>query len=348
MTPAVSDDPAGRCGCASMDALGPDPRPHPVGRREWVRARAAPAARRAGALSAASLVLLVTALAGCGSSTAAGPASGTVPTASSPASPQALAAVSRAVADTLSLTGAFELGFSNVPVGTQSAAPRQASGVADFRGPSATIQLDLPASSGGTERMVFFPDTVFIKPPPSSPPLQAGRPWIFANFADIAKYRVNFPPYIVQTESVNPAFLLYELSWGAVSAAPLGKTTFGGQETQAYVVRVDLVRALSHSAGPAGDVFGRALTSEITSYGAGAATTDPTTGVEVWVDAANRLVGARNNPPGAGIGTLTLTVGRFGVPVHVEKPLRSTVVDIAAMIPGGEQEALNGGDSDGA
>jgi hypothetical protein len=296
----------------------------------------------------AVLVAALGALAGCGSTSPAGPSSAAVPSASSPASPQALAAVSRAVAATSSLSAGFDLTFSNVPVASQSSAPRSASGAEDFKSPSGTIQLDLPAGSGGVERMVFLPDTVFIKPPASSPPLQAGRPWIFANFADIAKYKVNFPPYIVQTESVNPAFVVYELSWGAVSAAPLGKTALGGQEAQAYVVKVDLNQALSHITGPAADVFGRALTSEISAFGSSATAATPTMDVEVWVDGAGRLIGARHSPPGAGIGTLTLTVTRFGTPVRADKPPRSRVVDIAAMIPGGEQEALNGGDSDGA
>ena len=50
----------------------------------------------------------------------------------------------------------------------------------------------------------------------------------------------------------------------------------------------------------------------------------------------------------AGIGTLTLSLDRFGATVQATKPPRSTVVDLAAIIPGGEQEALNGGDTDGA
>jgi hypothetical protein len=291
--------------------------------------------------------LAVASLAGCASGGPA-PSSGSVPTPSSPPSPAALAAVTRAVATTTGLSGEFNLSFADVPVAARSATPQTASGSVDFQSPSATIQLDLPAASGGAEQMVFLPGTVFIRPPSSSPPLQPGKPWIFANFADIAKYRVNFPPYIVQTESVNPAFVLYELSWGAASAAPLGRTTFDGQPADAYVVSVDLTQAVSHSSGPAADVFARALASEISSFGVGTQPSSPTMNIEVWVDSTGRLVGARNSPPGAGIGTLTLSVTRFGVPVHADKPPRSRVVDIAAMIPGGEQEALNGGDSDGA
>ena len=77
--------------------------------------------------------------------------------------------------------------------------------------------------------------------------------WLAKSIADIAKYKVNFPPYIVQTESVNPAFVLYELSWGATSAAPLGRTTFDGRPAESYLVTVNLIDATSHSACPATD-----------------------------------------------------------------------------------------------
>lgn len=296
----------------------------------------------------AVLLSVVVALTGCSSPSQSGSPAGAVPSAAPPPSTQALATVARAVATTSTMTAGFDLNFSGVPVGSQSATPRDASGVVDFRSPAATIRLDLPSASGGSERMVFLPDTVFINPPASSPPLQAGRPWIFANFADIAKYKVNFPPYIVQTESVNPAFVLYELAWGATSAAPLGSTTFDGRPAEAYLVTVNLVQAISHSSGAAADVFGRALTSEVGAFGGSSPTAPPTMRVEAWVDSAHRLIGARHTPPGAGIGTLTLSVTQFGTVVHADKPPRSKVVDIAAMIPGGEQEALNGGDSDGA
>ena len=190
--------------------------------------------------------------------------------------------------------------------------------------------------------MVFRPGTVFFRPPSSSPPLQAGRPWIFANFADIAKYKVNFPPYIVQTESINPAFTVYQVLWGAMAAAAAGRTTFQGRPADEYSVTVDLGKALAHASGANGTVFGLTLASEI------AASSTPTVNVLVWVDAHERLVGAQTVPVGAGIGTLTLSLGRFGSAVHADKPPRANVVDLAAMIPGGEREALNGGDADGA
>lgn len=298
------------------------------------------------AVLGSSVALFGILLAGCGAGSSTGAVSTGLP-ATSPASPQALAAVAGAVTQTLGLTSAFDMKFKQASANAAAAAPRDGSGSFDFRSPSGTIRLQLPGP-GNSEHMVFLPGTVFIDPPPSSPPLQPGRPWIFANFADIAKYNVNFPPYIVQTENINPAFTLDELAWGAAKSAPAGQVTFDGAPATMYVVTVDLNQALARAAGSAGSVFTKALSSEISALGGGTSSTPVSLHIDAWVDKKGRLVGARVTPPGAGLGTITIALSHFGSSVQATKPARSTVVDIAAMIPGGEQEALNGGDSDGA
>ena len=178
--------------------------------------------------------------------------------------------------------------------------------------------------------------------------MQPGRPWIFANFADIAKFDVKFPPYVVQTESVNPALALAELAWGTTKAAPYGPVTFDGVKTHRYRATVSLDRALARASGPAAAVFVQAITTEIAASGGNPFTAPVSIPMDAWVDATGRVIGVRVTPPGAGIGTVTLSLHRFGSEVQATKPPRTKVVDIAAMIPGGEQEALNGGDSDGA
>lgn len=299
-------------------------------------------------VAAVMTTLAVVGLAACGSgSPNSSPA--TIPPATSPPSPHALATVTKAVASTLADTSAVDITFSRSPSsGAASATPRDASGSVDFRSPSGTIRIDLPGASGGTERMVFLTDTVFIKPPASTPPLQAGRPWIFANFADIAQYKINFPPYIVQTESINPAFTVYELAWGSARAAPAGRTTFLGQAADSYLVTVNLDQALAHATGAAGVGFAQALASEISGVSGATNGAPATITIEAWVSGTGQLVGARVTPPNAGIGTLTLALSRFGSTVQADKPPRAEVVDLAEIIPGAEQEALNGGDTDGA
>jgi hypothetical protein len=276
--------------------------------------------------------------------TTTGPASAQpAPSSSAPG-----ALVAAAAATTSTLRSAFTMSFHHSTPTVGSTTPVGAHGVVDFSAPSGTITLALPGGASSEEQMVFLPGTVFVKPPSSSPPLQPGRPWIFANFADIAKYHVMFPPYIVQTESVNPALPLSELAWGTTRATLDGETTFNGIPTRHYRATVDLNLALTHAAGPASAVFTQAITSEISASGGNTFTTPVSVPVSVWLDHTGRVVGLRWTPPGAGIGTITLLLHQFGSPVHAAKPARAKVVDIAAMIPGGEQEALNGGDSDGA
>ena len=240
------------------------------------------------------------------------------------------------------------MAFRPATASMESSTPVGAYGRVDFSAPSGTITLELPGGPAAREHMIFLPGTVFVKPPPSSSPLQPGRPWIFANFADIAKFDVKFPPYVVQTESVNPALALAELAWGTTKAAPYGPVTFDGVKTHRYRATVSLDRALARASGPAAAVFVQAITTEIAASGGNPFTAPVSIPMDAWVDATGRVIGVRVTPPGAGIGTVTLSLHRFGSEVQATKPPRTKVVDIAAMIPGGEQEALNGGDSDGA
>ena len=292
-----------------------------------------------GALVALTLTITGLVAYGSASTTASSAAS---PKITSARSAQALTSVVQATARTMMLTSQFQMTFRQAS-GDASVTPLGAHGAVDFRGPSATIHIQF-ARGSGAESMVFRPGTVFFKPPPSTPPLQPGRPWVFANFADIAKYKVNFPPYIVQTESINPALTIYELAWGATSASSERHVSFMGRQATAYVVRVGLEKALASASGADGDVFSRTLSSEISASGEAS----PTVLIEAWVDPEGRLIGARVTPVGGGIGTLTIALDRFGASVHADPPPRASVVDLAAMIPGGEQEALNGGDADGA
>jgi hypothetical protein len=298
-------------------------------------------------LRPAVLTLVGLVLAACGSTSAPSSATTGPVTAAAPTA-QAATAVAASTAKTLALRSAFTLAFSRTSATSASATPSAAHGLVDFTGPSGTITLELPGGPGAREQMVFLPGTVFVKPPSSSLPLQPGRPWIFANFADIAKYQVKFPPYIVQTEYVNPALTLSELAWGTTAASDYGKAVFEGVPTFHYRATVDLGQALARAAGPAAAVFAQTIDSEIAALGGNAFTKPVSLHIDTWSDRSGRLIGARVTPPGAGIGTVTLSLDRFGSAVDAAKPARSRVVDIAAMIPGGEQEALNGGDSDGA
>ncbi len=313
-------------------------------RRPRVHPRRAVLATR---LALGCLVLSALAVPLSGTASAA-PATTAVAADSTSVSLPANQAVVAAAGETLGLRAAFTMTFAHPTPTVGASTPRGAQGTTDFTQPAGTITLELPGGSSDHEQMVFLPGTVFVKPPSSSHPLKPGRPWIFANFADIAKYNVAFPPYIVQTECVNPALVVSELDWGTTSATRLGTTAFHGTRATHYRATVNLTQALAHANGPAAAVFAQTITSEITGSGGSAFAAPVLLHIDAWIDASGRLIGARVTPPGAGIGTVTVSLDHFGASVVASKPPRAKVVDIAAMIPGGEQEALNGGDSDGA
>ncbi len=313
-------------------------------RRPWVHPRWTVLAQ---GLGLCCLTVFTLAAAPWGTASAA-PTTTSAPLDSTPAGPPPSQAVVAAAAKTLGLRAGFTMSFTHPTPTVGASTPRGAEGTADFTQPSGLVTLELPGGSSDHEEMVFLPGTVFVKPPPSSHPLKPGRPWIFANFADIAKYNVAFPPYIVQTEYVNPALVVSELDWGTSAAKRLGADTFHGARATHYRATVNLTQALAHANGPASAVFAQTITSEITGSGGNAFAAPVFIHIDAWVDASGRLIGDRVTPPGAGIGTVTVSLHQFGASVVASKPPRAKVVDIAAMIPGGEQEALNGGDSDGA
>ncbi len=240
------------------------------------------------------------------------PASTSEPPVSSPATPSTGAVVVAAAARTAILRSAFTMTFRHTSPTSAATTPRGAYGAVDFNAPSGTITLELPGGPTAREQMVFLPGTVFIKPPTSSLPLQPGRPWIFANFADIAKYSIRFPPYIVQTESVNPDLALAELAWGTTKAVPYRPALFEGVPTHHYRATVNLNQALARASGPAAAEFVQAITAEIMASGGNTFTAPVSIPMDTWVDDTGRVIGIRVTPPGAGIGTVTLALHRFG------------------------------------
>ncbi|MGH9123486.1 MAG: hypothetical protein ACRDZ8_02025 [Acidimicrobiales bacterium] len=295
---------------------------------------------------------VVAGLAGCSSSAPSAPpdlAAASVPT--GPPSSEALAAVVAAAKSTLR---------ERAQVSVRLAAS-QALGIAG-RDVTGSGLFDLGTGRGrvdlgqvtGPERVLFLPQAVFVAQAGGASVLPKGKVWISAGLTE-QSVATNFPQFVTQVESLNPSLLLSELEWGSSSAAPLAPV--GGES--AYSVVVDLAKAqagAASSSGSAGAVaaagpsssapaFDRAISYQITEQSGGSS---PTLTAEVVVDHQGRVVGARGTPPGAGIGTVTLSLSGWGASVSVVEPPRSQVVDISSLAPGGERENAAGGDSDGA
>lgn len=298
---------------------------------------------------------VVAALAGCSSSAPTAPPDLAAAVPAGPPSSAALAAVVAAAKSTLR---------ERAEVSVRLAAS-QALGIAG-RDVTGSGLFDLSTGRGrvdlgqvtGPERVLFLPQAVFVAQAGGASVLPKGKVWISAGLTE-QSLATNFPQFVTQAESLNPSLLLSELEWGSISAAPLAPVGGGS----AYSVVVDLAKAQAGAASSSGSpgtvgaagaaagasssapAFDRAISDQITEQSGGSS---PTLTAEVVVDHQGRVVSARGTPPGAGIGTVTLSLTGWGAAVSVVEPPRSQVVDISSLAPGGERENAAGGDSDGA
>jgi len=261
-----------------------------------------------------------------------------------PPSPAALSAVTEALeaTTTTSATVGFDLSPSQVFGPAQ--APIVGTGSFDFVAADGHAQLQQPT---GPEAVVFLPASVFVHQANGPTILPRGKSWVSAGLTETA-LATNFPQFVIQAEALNPVFLLQQAVWGAVAAAPLGPSTVDGRATQGYLVTVDLSRVTTAASGPAAAAFVRATGYQLNALSTTIPAGSTTDQVRVWVDDAGRVVRYQASPPGAGAGTISVTLGSFGTPVRVSPPSRKVVADIASLSPGGERENAGGGDSDGA
>jgi hypothetical protein len=203
--------------------------------------------------------------------------------------------------------------------------------------------------ASGLETVLFVPDQVYVRQPPSSASaLPAGKVWISASVTQSETIATNFPQFVLEVEDLNPALLLGEMAWGATSAAPLGPLTVSGTAAQGYLVRVDLNRASAQTSGPAAAALSKALQYEQTAMGEGPGAQSPAVEVRVWIDGHGRVVQLQASPPGSGVGTTNFVLTKFGTQVTVTPPATTQVVDIASLTPAGERENNGRGDADGA
>jgi hypothetical protein len=138
------------------------------------------------------------------------------------------------------------------------------------------------------------------------------------------------------------------VAWGAVSAAPLGRSAVAGEATEGDLVEVDLTRAAAAASGPPGAAFSRAIGYELTALGAPDAQAPARVAVRVWIDDRGRVTRLQASPPGSGVGVTIMELTAFGGTVRVSAPPSSRIADIVSLSPGGERENSGGGDADGA
>jgi hypothetical protein len=269
--------------------------------------------------------------AGCGTG-AVGQAT-VVASSSTIAAPSALAlqTVRSDASRTTALSATVSLDFAGL-----SSKAILGSGSFSFASASGRAQIHQPA---GTETVVFQPSIVFDHPPPQDlVGLPHGKTWIAAEPTEHIANPTSFDQFVLQIEGKNPGFLLAEVAWGAVAAAPLGSQTIGGTSCDGYLVTIDPVVAATSASGPAGAAFASTLDDEQRALGKGSDAKPPAETISTWVDAAGRIVRVQASPPGSGIGTTIMTMTAFGARVDSARPAKDETIDLGSLAPGGDHD----------
>jgi hypothetical protein len=263
----------------------------------------------------------------------------------------AVAPVAAAARTTLAGSAVVELELRGATAFGPSTAPVLGSGQFDFASARGSEQIDLGETGRlepGNERALFLSERVYLQPKGiGSTVLPTGKQWVSATLSGSDAIATNFPSFVLQAEGVDPQLPLAELAGGTIAATPIGGSIVGGEPARGYRATVDLARALSALSGPGAEVLGRAIQTELANLGPGASTGTGQSTIYVSVDEQGHIVQLRSAPPGAGVGTATMTLCCFGEPVEVSAPAQAGVVDLSALTPSGERENNGGGDSDG-
>ena len=242
----------------------------------------------------------------------------------------ALATVMAAVEKTLGLgTAAVEMRFSNGQAFGSPGHAISASGSFDFVSAIGSLRLE--------REMIFAIAQLYLRQPAAPSVDATQKPWTFVDLESSDLLETNLPDFVAQAESINPLLALQQLAWGSVKAKQSGVSATG---TQTFTVTVDLAQASSRAAGPAAKALRTALEAQ--------GKLRKKIPVAVTLDKSGRIARLRFTPPGAGVGTVTLSLSRFGSPVNVQLPPKSQVTNLFAVIPHAERENAGGGDSDGA
>lgn len=230
---------------------------------------------------------------------------------------------------TLATSSTFSVRLDAASVSGETPKPITGSGVFDYATGQGQAHLVQPT---GLERILFLPAALFeAQPNPTLPP---GKLWISADLAEQSS-ATTVPQFVTQVEGLNPGLVLAELLWGAQSAAPIAAT----MHLHGYAVQVDLEKARAQAAGSSAAALRRAIGYQLSEMSGASAPTQVT--VDVGIDRQGRIALLRSSPPGAGTGTVTLSLAQFGAPVTVAPPAAAQVADIASLTPTGE------GDPDG-
>jgi hypothetical protein len=183
--------------------------------------------------------------------------------------------------------------------------------------------IDLPAAGSAPAQrwfLTFEPRRVYLARVPALR-LPAGKSWV----------AVRSPPppldaretaFVAQAQGVNPQLYLDEIVWGSTAATKTGSSVIAHVPYTEYAVTVDLARAHERAAGTMRVAIEQQLRAR------------PRLRISVMVDGPGHVARLRVTPPGADLGTVTMTLTGFGAPIKGTLPDASSVADLGALPAG--------------
>jgi hypothetical protein len=250
------------------------------------------------------------------------------PHASVPRDSSALDTVSAAVRKTLSAGSAqVRLRLSDAEAFGKPGRVLSADGSFNFAFAQGVLRSD--------PQLIFAYSQIYIRQPASPSVNAADKPWTLIDFDSEELLEVKFQSAIAQAESINPLLVLQLATWGGVRAEP--SSSKAGAQT--FEVMVALAGAAAAVAGPVRRPFVDALSAQRTHR--------RRIPVMVTIDREGWVSRVGYTPPGAAVGTVTLSLSGFGTPVDVQAPAKDQVTDLLAILKGAEGESNEAGESHG-
>jgi hypothetical protein len=296
----------------------------------------------------AALLIVALALVTAGRWSAPSPETPTAAAAFGPGSPQALAAVRAAAGSASQGAATFSIALTRATVFGAHPSSATASGTFDYSTQQGTVAIAV-AGSASPQLVVFTPQAAYVNPASAQGSQLGGRPWKAVRFSASSTLTKNLPDFVGQIESLNPALTLGELVWGSTAASLSGPDVVDGQPATRYEVMLQPAQSLVNAPGEEPGLA-QALESQVSALArsAPAGPAFATFPARAWLSESGRLLRAELSPPGAGAGTVVLTMGGPVAALSFQPPAADQVVDLSSLIPSGERENQNGGDSDGA
>jgi hypothetical protein len=187
-----------------------------------------------------------------------------------------------------------------------------------------------PGQSGGTLYLDLLPTVAYINSL-RGVPLPKGKIWIIAPIA--GPVSSHFPRFVEQVEGLNPELLLDEIIWGATAISSQGQSVLNHVPYSRYDVTVSLSRALARATGDSAMAMRLAISDELQALaGGGQVRSASSVQITAWVDGPGRVARLQADIPGAGLGTVTVSLSNFGTSFLITLPPRDLSVRIESLL----------------